>query len=298
MYSNPIQAPVREYLANAADESDIIDVCIPSSLNPVFKVRDYGKGMSPSFVMTLFKDYGFSDKQQTNDKIGGFGIGSKSAYAYTNMFTVRSWQNNSVSTYECSKAEDGSFDVTHRGTRESREPSGVEIIVPVKSTDYSKFLGWIEHYCSSLVYFRGKTINGVPDLLPFSKIVDGLHSFERAGSSINYHLSVAMGGILYRLKEDIISYQQRQILGNSIVFELPIGSVEVTASREEVRLSEHSREKLKTIIDRAVKLKTQKHIDDLSKLSTAYEKLKYTLDNCSGIANLIPGVITRYRLVE
>lgn len=299
IYKNPIQAVVREYLANAADsrdarddESTRIDVTLPSSLNPVFKVRDYGKGMSPSFVMELFKDYGFSDKQTSNSKIGGFGIGSKSAYAYTDSFTVRSWQNGGVSTYECSKNPNGGFGVTLRGSRYSEEPSGVEITVPVKAQDYSTFNRWAQYYCAFLEQFRGCVFTGVrTDTFSFNRITDDLYTYNDQQRLTQYDNLVVMGGIPYKLGESVVNADESRVLGDKAIFIQPIGSVEVTASREEVRLSEHTRGVLKGVVSKAVQDKLKHHVDALNACTTEWEKYLYTNKELRSLYTLIPDCV-------
>src|SRR6218665_3690889 len=64
IYTNPILAVIREYFCNAVDahiESKIplskIKIGLPTSLDPIFTVRDYGKGLDERDINTLLRFY-------------------------------------------------------------------------------------------------------------------------------------------------------------------------------------------------------------------------------------------------
>lgn len=285
IYKNPIEAVVREYLANAVDESGVVDIVVPTSLAPYFKVRDYGKGMSTSFVLELFSSYGFSDKTKNNSQIGGFGIGSKSGFAYTDSFTVRSWVDGTVSTYECTKASDGTFNITLRGSRHTTEVDGTEIIIPVKSGDYSTFRSKIHYFTSYLKFFRGITFNGTDGhYTTFKHIKGDLYS----GGPVS-GLVVVMGGIPYTCNTNgIISNTHESLLeDSSFVVVQPIGSLAITASRESIRYNDDTVSKLKPIFEEAVKDLVKHHQEHLDTLTTAYEKYKY----CVGLTRQVSNVL-------
>ena len=95
LYSNKIRAVVRELSSNAVDahpmvqaQSRAIEVKLPNSLDSEFYVKDFGPGLSHDNLMHMYTTYFDSSKQASNDFIGGFGVGSKSPFAYTDAFTV------------------------------------------------------------------------------------------------------------------------------------------------------------------------------------------------------------------
>src|SRR3990167_2316358 len=69
-YSKPIEAAVRETIANAIDGSKgkRFSVTPPSLLDPNFRVRDYGVGMDEAFFTTGYAAMGFSTKRDSNDE--------------------------------------------------------------------------------------------------------------------------------------------------------------------------------------------------------------------------------------
>ena len=80
IYSDKILAVVREYSTNGWDGHILngtpdrqLRVTLPTSLSPVFKVRDFGVGLSEESVMHIYTSYGTSTKDSSNDFNGTFG---------------------------------------------------------------------------------------------------------------------------------------------------------------------------------------------------------------------------------
>ena len=148
LYSNKIGSIVREISANALDahrmtgkENVPFDVVMPyqnglfKPENEMFSVRDYGPGLSEDDIYNLYTSYGSSSKRSDNSQIGGFGIGSKSPFAYSENFVVTSWNNGIVSKYLCFLNEENSPCIKKIYSTESSEPSGIMVEIPVKSKD-------------------------------------------------------------------------------------------------------------------------------------------------------------------
>lgn len=140
MYTEKEWAIFRELFSNAWDShrrADTLDtpvsIHLPTSLEPWFAIRDYGVGLSPEAVQTLFMNYGESDKNQSNDEIGGFGLGSKTPYAYTDQFTVKSFWNGHCYVFQAYLLEDGCPSSTLLASQPTDEPNGLEITVNVDS---------------------------------------------------------------------------------------------------------------------------------------------------------------------
>jgi hypothetical protein len=142
LYSNAILAVVREYSANAQDEHRSLGVKqpfivhAPSSLEPYFSVRDFGNGLSDDGVRRIFAGYGASTKDTNPDDIGGFGIGSKSAFAYSDSYMVTSWHGGFKSPYTCYIDETQIGKVARLGEPlPSNEGNGIEVCVRLKNLE-------------------------------------------------------------------------------------------------------------------------------------------------------------------
>ena len=91
-YSNPLLATIREIIANALDvtKSKKVEIQLPTQIEPNFIVRDFGCGLSEEDMLGLYTKYGKSTKRESNEAIGGFGIGRFAPLSYTDSFIVRS----------------------------------------------------------------------------------------------------------------------------------------------------------------------------------------------------------------
>lgn len=147
LYSDKIKAPIRELVSNAYDSlvsannlNSKIVITLPSNENPEFRIRDYGTGLSEDQLINLYRFYGLSDKDQSNTMIGMMGIGSKSPWAYTNVFTTTSYYNGSKYIYVNNKmGRNGVPELCKLHEESTDEPNGVEISFAVNKYDINKF---------------------------------------------------------------------------------------------------------------------------------------------------------------
>lgn len=88
IYSDKILAVVREYLANAIDEhrkfgiSRPVEVTLPNSFSPDFKVRDFGMGLDDEGIRKIFGRYFKSTKMPVVTKLA---VLESAARAHTHM---------------------------------------------------------------------------------------------------------------------------------------------------------------------------------------------------------------------
>lgn len=145
LYSDKIKAVVREYACNALDAHSSIGqtkpflISAPNRVSPMFSVRDFGPGLSHDDVMNLYTTFFESSKSGSNDEVGGFGLGSKSGFAYADAFTVVSIFENVRSVYACFRGGDGVPQVTVVETSPTEQPPGFEVKVPVAYSDFYSF---------------------------------------------------------------------------------------------------------------------------------------------------------------
>lgn len=144
-YSNKELAPVREYSTNARDahiQSGIgsrpIEFTLPTQLAPELKIRDFGAGLTIDELTDVYFKYWKSTKRLTNDFNGCLGIGAKSAFAYSPVYTVTSWCKGMkiVATGQ----KDGYADVIYHQANTAGEPDGIEVAIPVLQKDIAKFV--------------------------------------------------------------------------------------------------------------------------------------------------------------
>lgn len=165
LYTNKVQAVVRELACNAADahvqaaRTDVaFEIKVPNKLDGQFYVKDFGPGLSEELVMRLYTTYFESTKSASNAFTGGFGLGSKSPFAYTDSFTVESRQNGVKTIYTAFVGEDSVPQIAKLNSMETSEADGLTVGFPVKPDDFNAFaeeVNKVLHWFSAPAIVRG-----------------------------------------------------------------------------------------------------------------------------------------------
>jgi hypothetical protein len=146
IYSDKPRSIAREYMTNCLDahimvgkEDEPFQVSLPTIFDPSVRFRDFGPGLSKEGMNDVFLVLFESTKDQSDDFVGQMGIGSKSAWSYTDTFTVTSYQDG-VATYY-SMVFDGINppDASVMSSGPTDEPNGLEVVVPVSPSDIPDF---------------------------------------------------------------------------------------------------------------------------------------------------------------
>lgn len=142
MYSNPVRIIVQEYSSNARDahveagnQDRPIQITCPSSVSPYLKIRDYGNGISPEMIDSVFVAYGASTKRHTNKYVGGWGIGAKSAFSYCDAFEVTTICDGVKYTYAPHIDASDVGEMPLISQEETAEESGTLISIHIRDED-------------------------------------------------------------------------------------------------------------------------------------------------------------------
>lgn len=251
LYSDAEFAIVREIAANAWDSHKAagcpekpFKIQIPTMLDPCFKVRDYGTSMSHEFMMTRVNTYFDSTKNDSNDEIGGFGLGIKSVFSYTSSFMIACFLDGMRRVYAYQIGEKGLPEISLMAELATTEPNGVEVSVPVKEEDYSKFKTAVQ---KTFAFYDVKPeVAGVELAIPeFQKKVAGTNWFI-AGSHDVFprEVYVEMGGIAYPVDDSLhnLRYYSRN---QTLFIKAGIGDIDITPNREQVKMTDRTRKFIK-----------------------------------------------------
>lgn len=108
LYKDQILAVVREVLCNAWDahiEAGCTHIPVAITLDDEkFVIRDFGKGIHRDDMSLIYGTYGNSTKKNDGTQTGGFGLGCKSPFAYTDHFEVISCHEGVKTIYNLSKS--------------------------------------------------------------------------------------------------------------------------------------------------------------------------------------------------
>ena len=163
LYKDPLYAMIREVLCNAWDAHIASNVDKPISVsitNNCLIIRDFGSGIPHNKIGEIYGVYGSSTKVQDNSQTGGFGLGCKSPFAYTDHFEVTSYNGGKKTTYALIKASataDGRPTIKPILQFDTNE-TGLEVTIPIKpGTEYDvydnikkvAYLGDIRVYCDN-----------------------------------------------------------------------------------------------------------------------------------------------------
>ena len=258
LYKDPIRAIVREIGCNAYDahvDAGIAEkpfvVKLPTSLDPVFFIRDFGPGLRPDQVEDVYTTYFESTKTDSNDFTGALGLGSKTPFSYGNKeFTVTSIVDGIEYVY-LAFTQGGAPKLAPVSETKTEEPSGLKVQINVKDSDHYAF-----HRAVETVYRPFKTrpeIRGVNDRYQISGYGNTIAEGGIPGDGWklvdkNLDLIIIQGNIEYPINEDQIFVKDTpahnaymQFINNqqpNLIITVPIGSLDFAASREELYYDE------------------------------------------------------------
>jgi hypothetical protein len=254
LYSNKIRAIVRELSTNALDShiaagraDQPFTVNIPNILAPWFSVRDYGVGLSHEEVKEIYTSYFTSTKSDSDDFVGALGLGSKSPFSYTDNFSVTAIKDGRKGLYSAYIDDTGVPSIALMSETETDEPNGVEVRLGVNDRDdfykFAREAAYVYKHFAVRPEITGESVE-FKDTEYFRKdILPGIHIRKNSYHSRNV---IVMGSIEYPIQlphgalrgfgSDRVSENQLQHISNSGDFEIhvPIGAVEMSASREEL----------------------------------------------------------------
>lgn len=293
LYTNKVLAVVRELCSNAHDahiaagQTRPFDVTIPTTLEPIFAVRDYGIGMSHEDVMVLYTTIFESTKEDTNEQTGQFGLGSKSPFAYTDSFQITSFTGSEKRMYIAFLGTDGIPSLTHVENQPSNEPRGILVSFAAKSESIKQFQK--EMRFVSMAYDTPPNVSGMTLALPVARMSgtnwaiypDG--DFDPNGEMTHNHF-IRMGTALYPSNRSFPNVSG----AFTTVVTIPIGTADVTSSRDALSYDGDTQNALRDIYNVAhLELVAQMEAD-VAQAVTRVEKakvwLKYTgiMTNLSG----------------
>jgi hypothetical protein len=240
LYSNKIQAIIRELSSNAFDAQIAarrsalqFEMQLPNLLDPSFSVRDYGTSLSHEDIMGLYTTVFHSTKENSNDEIGKFGLGSKTPFAYTDSFTVTAFLRGTKRVYGAYINPQGIPQISLMASETTSELDGLMVSFPVNGKDCGRFRLEAE-----------RVIEGF-DVKP--KVRGDVISLETRGEPIfigsnfkifggNGNARAKQGCVIYPIDINTVnngwSQTQQDILRSNILIDFPIGQLDITPSRE------------------------------------------------------------------
>lgn len=277
LYKDPLRAMIRETICNAWDahidagrEAQPISITLSDDK---LIIRDYGKGIPDALIGPIYAVYGASTKKKDGRQTGGFGLGCKSPFAYTDHFQVVSHHAGVKTIYNVSKssAEKMGKPGINKIASFPTEESGIEVSINLKGDDSDDR---IEGLIYEVVY--GGDISALLNgkMLPnmgLSKTENGFILLATCteteipneinhGYLSHHKIYVRYGNVIYPVEqsEAIAEHYNRAVAisykryGSSLLMMAPPDSISVTPSRESLTMSDLTIETLKTLLNNFV----------------------------------------------
>lgn len=274
LYTNKIRAVVRELITNMIDahalngnpEKFIIQV--PGRLDPRFVCRDFGPGMSDFDIQGddnspgLYNSYFSSSKAESNDFIGGFGLGSKSPFSYTDTFSITSYHKGEIRGYVAYMDGDGpQIKPTFVKEMGPNDKTGIEIVVPVEEKDFRNFAYEVSYIMRpfkdlAIINDLDREIDYFPDFDDYYGVNPERYWPDRGG------LYAIYGGIVYPIEGVIRDRNWLSIRNEVNYIKFPMGSLDIAPSREALSLDDRTR---KNIIERVKELSEKAFNEDVKR---------------------------------
>lgn len=253
MYTNKFLAVLREYCANALDshkesgQERPIEVTLPSDFQPTLLIQDYGLGMSRDDIEKYFLEYGESTKRDTNDLVGAFGIGSKSAFTMGHQFVVTGVKDGQKTVALLALNESNIATCTVVKESKTREPNGVLVSLAVEDVDSMR-----ETAAGFFVYWeRGTVLVDGEEPTPIFEGATSVNDATFIQADHEGQTIVSMGGVPYVVGRDILRKVARDLDGedaseqaqalvdwysdSSLIFKVAIGDCDIAPTREGLR---------------------------------------------------------------
>lgn len=278
LYKDPIDAMVREYMTNMHDayvalrrknpNAQIIPpiLQLPTMLESTLIFKDFGVGMSKDTVLEVYTQYGNSTKNDSNDEVGGFGLGSKTAFAYNGgvSWSVESRYEGEKHIFMAYMGEDNVPTLAHVSSEPTTEPSGITIKIPIKRGDDARCYNAARRYVPFFpmdIDVRGDEQQKVERELPYAVRGKkwGIRTTGHARSSITVIMgnvpymvdwTALLGGDRYGYNRDLnrlglTPSHQNFLSYNAVDLFVDIGAVNIVPSRDDLEYTDRTKDAIK-----------------------------------------------------
>ena len=261
LYSNKPLAVVREVLCNAWDAQIVSGrtdrPVIVKIDEDKMSIRDFGPGIPHDMIHAIYCVYGNSTKENDGNQTGGFGLGSKSPFAYSDHFTVVNHYGGTKTVHAISRGSTMTQGKPDRRVMVSvpTTETGVEVIIPVKNREDMRLFIDIAHDIAAFGEMNVLVNDQPVEVVPISTAENNIFLTTRSPRGSYNKINIRYGNVVYpvqpdaeyiglwkKLKDiidDIPSRNQYQN-GNDfvLILQAPPNSISVTPSRESLSNTE------------------------------------------------------------
>ena len=282
IYPDIVAAPIRELATNAIDShkdagvKEQFLVHLPNEFEPYFSIRDYGTGISDENINKVYCTYFESTRTGSNEYTGGFGLGSKTPFCYSDTFSVTSYHGGRKMVFTAF-LEDGEPNIAKFADEPSDEKSGLEVSFSVKREDIHKFVDTARTVYSRFVD-KPKVIGAANfNLIEHKYVIKGENWSIRETSSTyrygNIGSHIIMGNIGYPIDTYKVGKKDTHIslLNCGIELNFGVGELQPTVSREHLQYDQESIDKISNRLGETCAELIEIFQKDIDKASTLFD---------------------------
>lgn len=300
LYTFPKLAMVRETMCNGWDahiSAGKTDTALEVTLSQTaLVIQDFGFGIPHNKIGEIYGVYGNSTKRDDSTTTGGFGLGSKSPFAYTDNFEVISCHEGVKTIYRISKssAEKGGKPAINTIISVPTTETGITVTIAINEKDMSEFSNLINEVVQ-LGEIRIRlnraliNLNYPLEASPTGYIVHAMRGTIMSTINLRY------GNVVYPIPNHV-SYQARydaliNLMGrlrnsSSITFMAPADSISIAPSREAIILTDKTVQTVSELLGM---------FDD----NRDFDRAKVATDMiCRGIVNTKLAEYSREKIIE
>lgn len=283
LYKDPIGSLIRESVSNALDaqrkakSTDPIIVSLKREVGgyrTIFKVQDFGDGISPDDVKNVLSKYAASTKRGSDDYLGYYGLGFKAPLAYVDSFRFTTISQGRKWEYIMYKSEEGTKIDLITDTEDKSSKTGTTVSIQLKSEyDVNQFMSKISE---QLAYFEGVyfDIPGFNNNFKIFKTEDWVRS-QLIPTSLHVH--ICLDNVYYAIDWSRLGMTPVSIpIG--LRFKITDGLVPVP-SREDIKYTEEAKALIKTKIGKVADYfitEFNKSITEVNTFKEIYNKFNQT----------------------
>lgn len=249
IYSDKPRAIIRELWSNAFDSHVMAGIMdrpfkchLPTIWESEFSVRDYGVSLTHEQVMKLYTTVFQSTKEDTNSQVGKFGLGSKTPFAYTDTYTTTAILNGEKRIYNVFIDSKGVPSIALFHKEETDEEQGLEVSFPVELKDVEAFKRAAERVAMGFEVVPENNLGITAPEMEVSLTGDGWKMLKRDTRAVR-SAHVRQGCVLYPIDVNAIDQVKKSeavhaLSDEPLIIDMPIGSVDITPSRESLSYDE------------------------------------------------------------
>lgn len=253
LYTQKERSVITELSSNAFDAHILVgkkhipfEVQLPTNLVPELRIRDFGPGLSEDNVYNFLTKFGSSSKENSNDFVGAFGIGSKSPASVTDSWEIKSYNGGKLSHYLVHINENGIPSINKILEKDSDE-TGLEVIVPTKSNAQT-----IWHQAARQTYLHYDTVPVVKGIAsPIVQFTPSIKCKTFHADSNTQSCGILINQRMYALDTSMFNQDTKHnyIMHSKPMLPFNIGELSISLSREALQYNARTKSAISKRLD-------------------------------------------------